>query len=223
MVLIFDMDGVIVDNHQFHFDAFVEFGKRHGLTITRESFNPNFGRTNSEIMKSLFGEGITDAEIEILAQEKEEMYRQLYKPHIKPVSGLPEFLQQAASHKLPIALATSAPAENVHFTLTETGLRGYFSVITDASMVSHGKPDPEVYLLTAARLGVEPSECVVFEDSFSGIEAAQRAGMRVIGVATTYKPEALASNVKEIMLNFENAFSLLKLNSVLSNPVITGK
>ena len=213
MVFIFDMDGVIVDNHQFHFDAFVEFGKKHNINLTREGFNPNFGKTNSEIMKAIFGSHINEAEIKALADEKEQLYRDIYKPHIKPAKGLTEFLENAVSRGIPVAMATSAPTENVVYTLAETGLGKYFDMITDSSMVTRGKPDPEVYLKTAERLGVQPSECTVFEDSFAGIEAAKAAGMRVIGLATTHSKAELSGHVKDIFLNFEEISEFLGTTS----------
>ena len=209
MVLIFDMDGVIVDNHQWHFEAYIEFGKRHNLKITREEFGNYFGTSNHFIMKSIFGENISEEEIIAFSEEKESIYREMYQPFIKPVQGLQAFLQYASKHRIPVALATAAPSENVKFTLQETGLESYFNVITDASMVSRAKPDPQVYLITATKLGVQPSECIVFEDSVPGIMAAQNAGMRVVGMATTHKPEELLKYVNEIILNFENAESLI--------------
>jgi len=209
MVLIFDMDGVIVDNYSWHLNAFVEFGKKHGLKITKEEFSKYFGSTNHLIMNSLFNKNLTKDEITALAEEKETIYRELYRPFIKPVEGLPAFLKYAFSQGIAIALATSAPHENVNFTLEATGLKKYFNVITDSSMVKHGKPDPEIYLLTAAKLGVPPSECIVFEDSVPGILSAQQAGMQVIGVATTHKPDELLMYVKEIILNFKTVEKLI--------------
>lgn len=205
MVLIFDMDGVIVDNYSWHLDAFVEFGKKHGLKITKEEFSKYFGSTNHLIMNSLFNKNHTKDEITALSEEKETIYRELYRPFIKPVEGLPAFLEYALDHGIAVALATSAPHENVNFTLEATGLKKYFNVITDSSMVKHGKPDPEIYLLTAAKLGVPPSECIVFEDSVPGILSAQQAGMQVIGVATTHKPDELLMYVNDIIMNFEGA------------------
>jgi len=209
MVLIFDMDGVIVDNYSWHLNAFVEFGKKHGLKITKEEFSKYFGSTNHLIMNSLFNKNLTKDEITALAEEKETIYRELYRPFIKPVEGLPAFLKYAFSQGIAVALATSAPHENVNFTLEATGLKKYFNVITDSSMVKHGKPDPEIYLLTAAKLGVPPSECIVFEDSVPGILSAQQAGMQVIGVATTHKPDELLMYVKEIILNFKTVEKLI--------------
>ena len=215
MVLVFDMDGVIVDNHQWHFEAYIEFGKRHNLKITREEFGNYFGTSNHFIMKSIFGQNISEEEIIAFGEEKESIYREMYQLFIKPVQGLPEFLSYASKHNIPIALATAAPAENVKFTLRETGLESYFNEITDASMVSHGKPNPQVYLITAAKLGVQPADCLVFEDSIPGIMAAQNAGMHVIGVATTHKPEELLKYVSEIIMNFEGAERLIEKQGFL--------
>jgi len=210
MVLIFDMDGVIVDNHIWHFDAWVEFGKRHGLTITREEFGRYFGSTNELVLKSLFGNSITKKEIIAMGNEKEAIYRELYRPLIKAVDGLPEFLQYASKKGIHMALATSAPFENVKFTLEETGLESYFSVITDSSMVTLGKPDPQVYLITAAKLGVQPSECIVFEDSVPGILSAKNAGMHIIGVATTHTSEELSKYVDKIIVNFRDRKNIVR-------------
>lgn len=209
MVLIFDMDGVIADNYKWHLAAFVEFGKRHGLNITTEEFGKHFGSTNHVIMNSLFNKELSEEEIDALADEKETIYRELYRPFIKPVEGLPAFLEYASSHGIAIALATSAPSANVTFTLEATGLKKYFGVITDSSMVKHGKPDPEIYLLTAMKLGAKPTDCIVFEDSVPGIMAAKNAGMRVIGVATTHKSDELLIYVNEIIMNFEAAAKLI--------------
>ena len=209
MVLIFDMDGVIVDNYQWHFESYVEFGKRHNVIITRKDFGKYFGTSNHFIMKSIFGENISEEDIVAFGKEKESIYREIYLPVIQPVRGLPAFLQYASGRGIPIALATAAPKENVKFTLEATGLANYFKTITDASMVSRGKPDPEVYQVTAAKLGVQPSECFVFEDSIPGITAAKTAGMRVIGVATTHKPEELMKYVDEIIVNFETASEIV--------------
>ena len=205
MVLIFDMDGVLVNNHQWHFEAWAEFGRRHDIRITHKEFGKHFGTTNQQVMRSLFGDAVTENEIRLFSDEKERIYREIYLPHIKAVEGLPAFLANVSQRGIPIALATSAPYENVKFTLEATGLEKYFNLITDSSRVTHGKPNPEVYLVTATSLGVHPADCVVFEDSIPGILSATAAGMKVIGVATTHKPEELVMYVTKIIMNFEAA------------------
>jgi len=216
MVLIFDMDGVIVDNHLWHFKAWVEFGKRHGMKITKSGFYKHFGSTNNEVFESIFGSELTDSEKLSFSIEKESIYRELYKSAIKPVIGIEKFLKSASGQGILIGLATSAPYENVKFTLEATCLYRYFNVITDSTMVIRGKPDPQVYLITAEKLGVAPRECIVFEDSIPGISAARNAGMRVIGVATTHKREELLMYVNEIIMNFDASDKTIK--SLLNNP-----
>jgi beta-phosphoglucomutase-like phosphatase (HAD superfamily) len=168
-------------------------------------------------MNSLFNAQLPYNQLVALAKEKEIIYSELYRPFIKPVEGLPVFLKHATDLAIPIALATSAPLENVDFTLDSTGLKKYFGLISDASMVKNGKPDPEIYLLTAAKLGVQPSDCIVFEDSVAGIQSALSAGMRVIGVATTHKPEELLTYVNEIIMNFDASDQILQ--NLLQKPV----
>ena len=162
-------------------------------------------------LTSLFGDDISEEAIVLYSKEKEMIYRELYSPFIKPVKGLPEFLHYASALGIPIALATSAPHENVLFTLEATGLRHYFTAITDSSMVSLGKPDPQVYVLTAKKLDVKPNECIVFEDSVAGIKAALGAGMRVIGVATTHNTDELLLYVDECITSFNEAAKLLNI------------
>ncbi|MBS9525094.1 HAD family phosphatase [Litoribacter alkaliphilus] len=208
--VIFDMDGVILNNHQFHVDAWKQFIADHGKTITDEEFSANFnGRTTGQALKYLFPD-ITSEEIETLKEEKESLYRNLILPTLKETEGLTDFLKQLKEKGYKTAVATSAYPANVEFTLSKLGLHSYFDSILDETFVKHGKPDPEIYSKTIAALGLEPGECVVFEDSFSGIESGQRAGTEVIGVVGTETEENLKKVVKSTVLNFVNfEFSLL--------------
>jgi len=209
MNLIFDMDGVLVDNQKWHLEAWVEFGKRHDLIIRKEDFLKHFGSTNQSVLVSLFSNNLSEDEITSFGNEKEAIYREMYKPFIKPLKGLDHFLEYVSGKGFKIALATSAPYENVKFTLETTKLEKYFEVITDASLVKQGKPDPQVYLITAHKLGVKPFDCLVFEDSVPGIQSAQAAGMQVIGVATTHNSEELSTYVNDIIMNFEVTESII--------------
>jgi HAD superfamily hydrolase (TIGR01509 family) len=120
------------------------------------------------------------------------MFRALYKDVIKPLSGLDNFLKELEDRSIPKAIGTSAPRSNVDFVLEHTHLRKYFTTILDQSDVEHGKPNPEIYLKVAERLGFPPQQCIVFEDSLSGVESAQRAGAKVVGVTTTHSQQELA-------------------------------
>lgn len=201
---LFDMDGVLVDNFAVHLEAWDNFCKSKGLTISSDDLkNFAFGRTNDEILPHFFGRSFTKTEIDELADEKEAMYRQIYKGKVEPVKGLAQFVKALKAAGIPVAVATSAPAENAHFVLNEIGLSSYFDCITDSSMIHNGKPDPEIYLITAQRLGYAPSNCIVFEDSFAGIASGNAAGMNVVGIATTHAPAKLAG-CKKVVENFES-------------------
>ncbi|NJK84998.1 MAG: HAD family phosphatase [Bacteroidales bacterium] len=198
IAVLFDMDGVLVDNHEFHYQSWVEFCKAHDISMDREKFLTFFGSSSKETIEGLFGRELPDKLIKDYASEKEEIYRKLFKPHIKLVRGLKEFLDDLKNEGIETAIATSAPLINAKFVVNETGIEEMFKTIVHDAHFQKGKPDPEVYLKAAGMLGYKPSNCLVFEDSVQGIEAAQRAGMRVVGVATTNPPEKINHTHKVI-------------------------
>ena len=189
--VIFDMDGVIVDNYSFHQDAWKIFCDRHGIDFGRAFRSKVFGGTNRDHLETFFERPLSAAEVADYEHEKESIYRSLYRDHIRPVRGLLPFLKALAREGVPMALATSSPPVNVRFVLDATGTSSYFATILDASHVTHGKPDPEIYLKTAEALNAAPDACVVFEDSLNGIEAAAKAGMTVVALTTTHQEKEL--------------------------------
>jgi len=189
--VIFDMDGVIADNYKFHQAAWMEFCKRHKIDFEKAFRSRVFGGTNKDHFEAFFSMTLSEREIKEYEEEKEAIYRELYKPHVQPVQHLDSFLAKLNNAEIPVALATSAPPVNVDFILEMTGFEQYFQTILNASHVTRGKPDPEIYLQTAKTLNISPSSCIVIEDSENGIEAAKRAGMKVIGVTTTLKEHEL--------------------------------
>ena len=134
----------------------------------------------------MFGRTLSPDELEFYAEEKEGMFRELMKNDIQPLAGLRDFLNQLNSHKFARAIGTSAPRSNVDFVMSKTQLADYFPTILDDSFVEHGKPHPEIYLKCAAALGYAPEDCIVFEDSLSGVAAGRASGAKVVGVATTH-------------------------------------
>jgi HAD superfamily hydrolase (TIGR01509 family) len=189
---IFDIDGTLVDSMAAHTQAWLEFLAKQGARLdSPDARRLLVGRTTRDILIQVFGDGLSDAEIEDLTEQKESLYRQLYLPKLVPLPGLLDFLERSRLLGIPLAVASSAHKPNIDYTLDGLGIRGYFKEIIGEGQVEHPKPDPEIYLVTAARLGVPPSRCIVFEDSAVGIRAALGAGARVIGVATTLEAEAL--------------------------------
>ena len=150
IAIIFDMDGVIVDNHPFHTKAWLQFFAHHKIPMSEEEYKQQInGRPLADIIPRYFGKDFTPAMSRQFGEKKEAVYREIYKDHIVPTPGLVDFLEELEAKNIPKAIATSAPANNVEFTLASTGLKKYFSIITDDAMVTKGKPDPEVYLKTA--------------------------------------------------------------------------
>jgi beta-phosphoglucomutase family hydrolase len=187
IAVIFDMDGVLVDNAHFHERAFAEYFSKFGTTLAPEMF----GRGNDELMAELFPNESKERRRE-LAAGKEAYYRQIYEPHIKPVTGLVELLRELKKNDdIHIAVGSSAPVENINFVLDKLQIRSYFDVIVVAAMVQRAKPAPDIYLKAAELLNTKPENCLVFEDALAGIAAAKSAGMKVAGIATSLPKERL--------------------------------
>lgn len=206
LAIIFDMDGVIVDNHRYHLQSWLSFFEQHDIRMSEAEYKKQVnGRVMHTILPQLLGRVLSPNEIRTLGEQKEAAYRKAYQADIQPTPGLVAFLEELRQQDIPRAIATSAPPANVEFTLEHTGLRAYFPVIVDDTMVTKGKPDPEVYLLSAKQLKIPPSRCIVFEDAILGIQAGKNAGMRVVGVATTHTQEELrATKADYVIDNFEN-------------------
>lgn len=188
IAVIFDMDGVLVDNAYYHQKAFSDYFKSYGIELS-----PNmFGRGNDELMKELFPNETSKEKLDEHASGKEAYYRQLYAPDIEPVAGLIAFLEQLKAQGVPMAVGSSAPTENIDFTLDAINIRHYFDTIVGSAMVKHAKPAPDIYLKAAELLNVDPARCIVFEDALAGVASARSAGMKVVGVATSLSAEELA-------------------------------
>lgn len=189
---IFDMDGVIVDSNPFHKISLKQFCSKYGFDLTEEDLIKKiYGRTNKEWIPNLFGE-LPIEQLRAYADEKEALFREIYKEDIVVINGLEDFLKEIHTAGYPIAIGTSAPRVNVDFTLAKTNLEKYFPVILDESFVDHGKPNPEIYLKVAAALKMDPKNCIVLEDSLSGVASGKGAGCKVVGVTTTHSREELA-------------------------------
>lgn len=201
--LIFDMDGVLVDNFKYHQKAWKMFCSEHGLDFDRAFRSRVFGGTNKDHLETFFGRPLDPNEVRTFEAQKEALYRTLYAPYICPVPGVLDFLEEIKRKGIPCALATSSPSENVHFVLEKTQTRGYFPVVCDASSITRGKPYPDIFVEAASRLGMSPDRCIVFEDSLNGIEAAKRSGARVVALLTTH-PSTELPEVDRVIENFEN-------------------
>jgi len=191
LALIFDMDGVILDSNPIHREAWRLYSRRFGIEMDEAMEQRMYGRRNDEIVRDFFGADLDPGTVAAHGAAKENLYREMMASRLEEslVGGVTDFLQQGAG--APTGLATNAEPANVDFVLDgvrvgSAALRNCFGAVVDGHQVSRPKPHPEAYLRVAELLGVDPRNCVVFEDSHSGVAAAKAAGARVVGVRTTY-------------------------------------
>ncbi|APV45205.1 tRNA threonylcarbamoyl adenosine modification protein YeaZ [Dehalogenimonas formicexedens] len=191
--VIWDMDGVIIDSADLHFQAWRETLAKHGVRMDREEFEQGFGRRNDDIIAGIIQRPITPEEVSAIGREKEAAYRRMVKGNARFFPGVLELMSSLKEGGFKQAVASSAPADNLALVVAEMKLEPFLSATVDASGVSKGKPDPEVFLKAAERLGLSPGSCLVIEDAVAGVEAAKRGGMAVVAVTNTHPREKLAA------------------------------
>ena len=192
--VIFDMDGVLVDNADIHIEALEIFFGRLGVDGWQDNIMECFGMGSNEIWEMLIPPHILcQKPLEQWTREKEAIYREIYESRIKEVNGLTALLKELTANGIKCAVGSSACIENVEFVLDRCNIGSYFSQTVCGDDVKRCKPDPEIYLTAARKLGLEPSECLVFEDAKAGIKAARNAGMKVVALATSLPRETLAA------------------------------
>jgi beta-phosphoglucomutase len=192
IAVIFDMDGVICHTNPYHSRAFREFFSRRNLAPTDEEFAQHmFGKSNSYILSHFLNRVVAGEELLQLEEEKESLFREIYEPYIEPIAGIVGFMQDLHANGVLLGVATSAPLANLELILSKVPVKQYLGSVLASEHVKKHKPDPEVYLTSASNLGVSPEQCVVFEDSFSGVSAGLNAGMRVVGVLSSHTKDEL--------------------------------
>jgi beta-phosphoglucomutase len=202
---IFDMDGVLVDNGAHHRAAWQalldELGER---PAEPEYWRLTIGRPAEEAVPLVLGRPVTPVEASQMARRKRDLYFELVRQGLQAIPGAFAFVEDLSRRGISRAVATSATSFDAERLLVEVGIRRFFSVIVTAEDVRKGKPNPEVYLAAARRLGKPASSCLVFEDSLVGVQAARRAGMRAIGVTTAHtEAELREAGAESAIRNFE--------------------
>jgi len=190
---IFDWDGVIINSAPQHETSWERLAKECGKALPENHFKRGFGMKNESIIPDLLGWTSAPVEVRLLSLRKEAIYREVVREQgMTALPGVESWLQLMREAKIPCVIASSTHRENITTTLEVLGLGDFFAAIISAEDVKRGKPDPEVFLSAAQRIGVEPQDAIVFEDALVGIAAAKAAGMRVVAVATTEPKEKLA-------------------------------
>jgi beta-phosphoglucomutase len=205
--IIFDMDGVLVDSSPFHFRKWMDFLNAHAIPFDEQEL-PNIvlGPANDVIFRRFLGNHLTREQISELSEELDANFRREIGPNPPALPGVRRLIEECHSQGVAMAVASAAIASNVKFLINALGLTECFREMLAVDSTTHPKPHPEIYLKAAERLGVSPAACAVFEDSYVGIEAAKRAGMKCIAIASTFSAEDLRreTHADLIVPNFEH-------------------
>ena len=190
--VLWDMDGVLVDTGEFHFQAWEGLLPEYGLFFNRQFFNATFGMNNAGIVKTLLGREPDPRLVEEVAARKEERFRSFVRGHVVLLPGAGQWLERLKADGWRQAVASSAPVENIHAILGSLGLDQFFDALVSGADLP-GKPESDLFLSGAKAIKSPPKRCVVVEDAIAGVEAAKRGGMKCIAVTTTNPAEALLS------------------------------
>ena len=188
--VLWDMDGVLVDTGEIHYQSWVTTLNEYGLPFDHDFFVSTFGMNNAGILTLIYGHRPEPALIAEIGDKKEACFRQAVKGQAVPMPGVVDWLYQIKSWGFRQAVASSGPMANVEAIVEELKIAPYFDALVSASAMP-GKPDPSVFLESARQIGVPPTHCIVIEDSIAGVQAAKRAGMKCIAVLTTNPASAL--------------------------------
>src|SRR5271166_1207266 len=219
--VLWDMDGTLIDSEELHWISWRETMAKEGIAITHEQFLASFGQRNDSIIPRWLGSASTPERIERTANAKEELYRHLVRKNgISPLPGVASWVHRLHEKGWLQAVASSAPRANIEVVLEALAATHSFQAVVSAEDVHKGKPDPEVYLAAASRVGVPPQKCIVVEDAVAGIEGARRAGMRSIGVSRD--GEHLAADVVVTSLDLLDADAFETLLQGCNRPIRNG-
>ena len=210
------MDGVIADTAPYHLKAWQEVFREREVNFTGEDFRHTFGQRNDTIIKSTLGGDISQREMDAIASKKEKKFRRRIKERITPSSGAIELMTSLRKRGFQMALASSAPMENIQLVIETLGISDCFQTIICDRDVTEGKPSPQVFLLAAERLGVEPGDCIVIEDAVAGVTAAKRAGMYCLALASTHPRHSLME--ADLVIDTLEGLSLEDVERLFNSP-----
>jgi HAD superfamily hydrolase (TIGR01509 family) len=209
--VIFDVDGTMVDNGRYHESAWIELGRRHGFPITRDFYLQFIhARSNDRNIHHILGPAATQEDVLRLGNEKEEIYRESFRPVMKEIAGLTDLLKDLRKAGVGCAAASNSPKANVDMVLDGLNIRPYFRAIVYRDLIRVGKPDPEIFLNVCRQLHLLPTRCLVLEDSASGFLAAQRAGMPCIAIRQGAEPGDIEA--AENLIDAHQDFTSMRLD-----------
>ena len=214
IAVIFDMDGVLVHTNPYHLVTYRKFWNDYGIFPTDQDLALHlYGKSNRYILEHYFDKKLSNEEVRQYENEKEGLFRQVYKPHVQPIAGLMPFLADLKKHGVKTGIGTSAPKANLDLILSKIPFAEIMeSMLASENVVQH-KPNPEIYLKSMQALGASPEHTVIFEDSHTGVLAAKAAGAKVVGVLTSQQPnelppcDAYINDYKDF--NYQNILKIL--------------
>lgn len=186
---LFDLNGTMIDDMPFHVSAWHRILNELGAGMSYEETKLQCYGRNDELLERVFPGRFSDVEKDRLIMDKETEYQAAFRPHLKLLPGLPEFLEAAKAKAIPMAIGSAALPFNIDFVLDGLHIRPYFDAIISAVDVAYSKPDPETFLKCAQKLAVSDNACLVFEDVPKGVEAAQNARMKAYVLTTMHSAD----------------------------------
>jgi HAD superfamily hydrolase (TIGR01509 family) len=190
--ILWDMDGVLVDTGEWHYQTWRQILLERGITITYADFHKTFGMKNAELLPLWLGHPLAAEEIDRIGQEKEARFRKVARGQVKALPGVRTWLERFQAQGYAQAVASSAPPENIEMLMQDLDIERYFLAFVSTANLP-GKPDPAVFIEAARHIAIPPERCIVIEDSVPGVEAARRAGMKCIAVTNTHPAAALGA------------------------------
>lgn len=201
---LFDLNGTMINDMPYHIEAWHKQLVNLGSDITLEATKHQCYGKNDELLERVFPGKYTLEERIKIGNEKEAVYRTDFKPFLKLIEGLDDFLMIAAKQNIKMAIGSAAIDENISFVIDNLNIRHYFEAIVSANKVAKSKPHPETFLKCAEQLGIHPNECIVFEDTPKGVECALNAGMKAIVILGEHQQEEFEvfENVIQCVRNY---------------------
>lgn len=214
--VIFDWDGVVIDSSRQHEESWDLLAEEEGLSLFEGHFKIGFGKRNEFIIRETLKWTSDPIEVARLGERKEVLYREIIQREgISLLPGVGDFVKSLQTNNVPYAIGTSSPRENIESVLAYLRHMDWFRHIVAAADVEKGKPNPEVFLKAADKLEVTPGQCVVFEDSLSGIEAGKAGGMKVVALTTTNARETLDESPADVIVDSFKEVAIDRLRTLV--------